>query len=125
MQVQQLPVYQFLEGSDKSFIIPVYQRDYSWTKVNCQKLWEDLTSLSLNNKTDYFLGTIVAIGSGFQEYTIIDGQQRLTTISILLIALQKFLEKKDFKNDGEIVLVQQLCRWFHSRKEYHRERRSK
>jgi len=108
MQVQQLPVYQFLEGSDKSFIIPVYQRDYSWTKVNCQKLWEDLTSLSLNNKTDYFLGTIVAIGSGFQEYTIIDGQQRLTTISILLIALQKFLEKKDFKNDGEIVLVQQL-----------------
>ena len=48
MQVQQLPIYQFLEGSGKSFVIPVYQRDYAWKKINCQKLWDDLVNLRNN-----------------------------------------------------------------------------
>ncbi len=72
MQVQQIPIYQFLEGSGKSFLIPVYQRDYSWTKVNCQKLWDDLMELDKNTRPDHFLGTLVTIGSGFEEYSIID-----------------------------------------------------
>ena len=108
MQVQQLPIYKFLEGSGNSFIIPVYQRDYAWTKVNCQKLWNDLIDLNNKDRKDHFLGTIVTIGSGFEEYTIIDGQQRLTTISILLIALQAFLKNKVDINEGENVLVQKI-----------------
>jgi uncharacterized protein with ParB-like and HNH nuclease domain len=108
MQVQQLPIYQFLEGSGKSFVIPVYQRDYAWTKINCQKLWNDLIDLNNNSRSDHFLGTLVTIGSGFQEYTVIDGQQRLTTVSLLLKALHKFLEKKEDKNEEEIVLIEQL-----------------
>ncbi|KAF5431167.1 hypothetical protein C5S35_18360 [Candidatus Methanophagaceae archaeon] len=86
MQVQLLPLYNFLEGTGKSFVIPVYQRDYTWTKVNCQKLWEDLVDLNNNNnRNNHFLGTLVTISKGFEEYTVIDGQQRLTTVSILLI----------------------------------------
>jgi uncharacterized protein with ParB-like and HNH nuclease domain len=108
MQVQQLPIYQFLEGSGKSFVIPVYQRDYSWTRINCQKLWDDLVDLNNNDRNDHFLGTLVTIGSGFQEYTIIDGQQRLTTVSILLIALHSFLKSKEQKNNEEIILIEQL-----------------
>ena len=108
MQVQQLPIYQFLEGTGKSFIIPVYQRDYAWTRINCQKLWDDLVGLSNNDRNDHFLGTLVTIGSGFEEYTVIDGQQRLTTVSILLIALHTFLKNKEQKNDEEIVLSEQL-----------------
>ena len=108
MQVQQLPIYQFLEGSGKSFVIPVYQRDYSWTRINCQKLWDDLVDLNNNDRNDHFLGTLVTIGSGFQEYTIIDGQQRLTTVSILLIALHTFLKNKEKKDNEEIVLIEQL-----------------
>ncbi|MFH1632313.1 MAG: DUF262 domain-containing protein [bacterium] len=108
MQVQQLPIYQFLEGAGKSFTIPVYQRDYAWTKINCQKLWEDLEGLNIDDRNDHFLGTLVTIGSGFQEYTIIDGQQRLTTVSILLIALHAFLKNKKQKNDEENILLEQL-----------------
>jgi len=108
MQVQQLPIYQFLEGSGKSFVIPVYQRDYAWTKINCQKLWADLIDLNNNGRNDHFLGTLVTIGSGFEEYTIIDGQQRLTTVSILLIALHSFLKNKENKNSVETVLIDQL-----------------
>jgi len=108
MQVQQLPIYQFLEGSGKSFVIPVYQRDYAWTKINCQKLWDGLIDLKNNDRKDHFLGTLVTIGSGFEEYTIIDGQQRLTTASILLIALQSFLKNKIDKSDSENILVQQI-----------------
>jgi uncharacterized protein with ParB-like and HNH nuclease domain len=108
MQVQQLPMYQFLEGAGKSFTIPVYQRDYAWTRINCQKLWDDLVELNSNDRNDHFLGTLVTIGSGFQEYTVIDGQQRLTTVSILLIALHTFLKKKEQKSDDENVLLEQL-----------------
>lgn len=109
MKVQQLPIYQFLEGSGKSFIIPVYQRDYAWTRINCQKLWDDLINLSDNNKrSDHFLGTLVTIGSGFQEYTVIDGQQRLTTISILLVALHTFLKNKENRTKDEEILSEQI-----------------
>ena len=108
MQVQQLPIYQFLEGSGKSFIIPVYQRDYAWTRINCQKLWDDLVDLKNNKRIDHFLGTLVTVGSGFQEYTVIDGQQRLTTTSILLIALHTFLKNKEDKTEEEKILSEQV-----------------
>ncbi|MBI2146546.1 DUF262 domain-containing protein [Candidatus Woesearchaeota archaeon] len=108
MQVQQLPIYQFLEGSGKSFIIPVYQRDYAWTRINCQKLWDDLVDLKNNKRIDHFLGTLVTIGSGFEEYTVIDGQQRLTTTSILLIALHTFLKNKENKTEEEKILSEQV-----------------
>ncbi|MCC7196993.1 DUF262 domain-containing protein [Candidatus Peregrinibacteria bacterium] len=108
MQVQQLPIYQFLEGQRKSFVIPVYQRDYAWTRINCQKLWDDLVDLNNNDRNDHFLGAVVTIGSGFDEYTVIDGQQRITTISVLLIALQTYLKNKEHKNDSEKILIEQL-----------------
>lgn len=108
MQVQQLPIYQFLEGSGKSFVIPVYQRDYAWKRINCQKLWDDLVDLKNNDRNDHFLGTLVTIGSGYEEYTVIDGQQRLTTVSILLIAMHTFLKNKEPKNDAENILKKQL-----------------
>ena len=108
MQVQQLPVYQFLEGSGKSFIIPVYQRDYAWTRINCEKLWYDLVDLKENRRPDHFLGTVVTIGNGFEEYTVIDGQQRLTTASILLIALHNYLKNKESKTEEEKTLQDQV-----------------
>ncbi len=107
MQVQQLPIYQFLEGSGKSFIIPVYQRDYAWTKINCQKLWSDLIELNNNSSDNHFLGTLVTIGVGSEEYTVIDGQQRLTTVSLLLKALHHFLEEKENKDKESINLMNQ------------------
>lgn len=108
MQVKEIPFYQFLEGSDKRFIIPVYQRDYSWTKKNCQKLWDDMLILGNCQRPDHFLGTIVGIVSNYAEYVIIDGQQRLTTISIFLLALHNFLKTKINKTEEENRLENQL-----------------
>ncbi len=108
MNAKEIPIYQFLEGSDKSFIIPVYQRDYAWTKFNCQKLWDDLVDLKDNNRKDHFFGTLVTIGRDFQVYTVIDGQQRLTTVSILLIALHNFLKYKEKKTEEESILSEQI-----------------
>ena len=115
MQVQHLPMYQFLEGSGKSFVIPVYQRDYAWKIENCQKLWDDLVELSKNKREDHFLGTLVTIASNFQEYSVIDGQQRLTTISILLVALLNFLKSKDEKTNDEINLENQITEFLINR----------
>jgi len=83
----------FLEGSDKHFIIPVYQRNYDWKKEQCKQLFDDLIDISKTNRT-HFLGSIVSIyhddGEDL-EYLIIDGQQRLTTLSLLLLAIYKII----------------------------------
>ncbi len=120
MQVQQLPIYQFLEGSLKIFVVPVYQRDYAWTRINCQKLWDDLVDLNNSDRNDHFLGTLVAISSGYDKYTIIDGQQRLITASILLISLRNFLKNKEQRNDVEDSLMEQLLDFLINK--YSRER---
>ena len=111
MDVDKLPVHRFLEGSRKSFIIPVYQRDYAWTKINCEKIWEDLIDLKENKRSDHFLGTVVTIGEGYEEYTVIDGQQRLTTISILLIALHNYLNNKELEVEEEKRLSKEILKF--------------
>ena len=80
----------FLDSSDTNFVIPVYQRNYDWKKEQCKQLYDDLVSMIKNNYKNHFFGTIVSIynDSGRnREYLVIDGQQRITTISILLLAI--------------------------------------
>ena len=78
-----------------------------------KKLWDDLTDLATNNRVDHFLGTLVTIGnSEFQAYTVIDGQQRLTTVSILLKALHSYLGQKEIKADGEETLQERILNDF-------------
>jgi len=108
MEVTNPFLHSFLEGSSKSFVIPVYQRDYAWTRNNCQKLWDDLVEMKIKNRPNHFLGTLVTISSGYDEYTVIDGQQRLTTSSLLLLALHNFLKDKGIKNEDENILSQQV-----------------
>jgi uncharacterized protein with ParB-like and HNH nuclease domain len=108
MDVGKMPISAFLQGQTKSFVIPVFQRDYAWKISNCDKLWNDLIELKLKMRQDHFLGTIVTIGLNYDEYSVIDGQQRLTTISLLLLALYTFLKNKNNKNNEEETLEQQL-----------------
>ena len=77
----------FLEGSRKRFIIPVYQRNYDWKKENCQQLFDDLVSLIKQGKKTHFFGSIVSCAHSRDEVVLIDGQQRITTISLILIAM--------------------------------------
>mgnify|MGYP001041664417 FL=1 len=82
----------FLEGT-KQFIVPLFQRTYSWKKGNIQKLWEDLEDIKNGDESTHFFGSFVTMpvpssASGVSKYTIIDGQQRLVTIFIFLAALR-------------------------------------
>jgi len=94
MKAKEKKFLHFLEGSDKHFVIPVYQRNYDWKREQCKQLFDDLIDISTTGRT-HFLGSIVSIyhdDGEDREYLIIDGQQRLTTLSLLLLAIYKILE---------------------------------
>ena len=89
--------------AEKQFIIPIYQRSYKWTKQNIDRLLEDLTEIDYSNpNNNHFLDSIVysklsvldvaSAGHSVDKYQVIDGQQRLTTISLLLVAIRNRLE---------------------------------
>lgn len=89
-------IYSILNGN-KQFLIPVYQRYYSWETEQCSRLWNDIVEMQKKGKVGHFVGSIVniaeqAMPTGVQKYMIIDGQQRLTTLSLLLIALRDYAE---------------------------------
>lgn len=87
-------LFQYMEGSSKRFIIPVYQRNYDWQIEQCKQLYDDLVKLSKSSSKSHFFGSIVSTQdntTGMQEYLIIDGQQRLTTVSLLLLAMYNLL----------------------------------
>lgn len=91
----------FLEEKGKSFVIPIYQRNYDWKKEHCKKLFEDIVALGEEEEDGerHFLGTIVSFcdnKNDEKKVTIIDGQQRITTLSLLLLALRDS-PKKDEK----------------------------
>ena len=84
----------FMEGADKRFVIPVYQRKYDWKYDNCRQLYEDLKKIVQDGRSSHFFGSIVSavVPNGSKiEYHIIDGQQRLTTISLLLLAIRNLI----------------------------------
>lgn len=94
MDAQKGNIYQIFNG-DKQFIIPVYQRYYSWDKEQCERLWNDIVNMQIQNKAGHFVGSIVniaekAMPTGVQKYMIIDGQQRMTTLTLMLIALRNY-----------------------------------
>jgi len=104
----------FLEGT-KQFMVPLFQRTYSWKNENIQKLWEDLKDIKNDKESTHFFGSFVTMpvpsfASGVSQYTIIDGQQRLVTIFIFLAALRNRIieinpeyEKKDEINELYLI----------------------
>lgn len=90
-------IYSILNGN-KQFLIPVYQRYYSWDIEQCKRLWNDIEDMQKHNKYGHFVGSIVniaeqAMPTGVQKYMIIDGQQRITTLTLMLIALRDYAIK--------------------------------
>jgi uncharacterized protein with ParB-like and HNH nuclease domain len=73
--------------------IPRFQRPFSWTRENIQDFWDDVIR---DNPTDYFIGSMVVFKEGSQRYGVVDGQQRLTTIIILLAVLRNALHEFGF-----------------------------
>lgn len=75
-------------GKSENFVIPEYQRSYSWSISHCDKLWQDIETFISSNASDpYFFGTIIVDCSKTNKLSLIDGQQRTTTYLLLLKAL--------------------------------------
>lgn len=80
----------FMQGSNKRFVIPVYQRNYDWKTENCKQLYDDLIKVIRNGRKSHFFGSIVSVYNPVganDEFLVIDGQQRLTTVSLLMLAM--------------------------------------
>lgn len=86
MDVKKTNIKRFITSSDIVFVIPVYQRNYDWKKANCIQLFSDIKNLIGNDKT-HFIGTVCYKMDGRYKSVIIDGQQRITTVMLLLKAL--------------------------------------
>ncbi|MBV6423397.1 MAG: hypothetical protein NAOJABEB_01190 [Steroidobacteraceae bacterium] len=99
MNAQDLPLTQLLDGA-KQFIVPIFQRDYSWGTRHCQQLWNDILRVGADSAArPHFLGSVVYIAAednqaAIPRWLLIDGQQRLTTVSLLLIALRDRLKAR-------------------------------
>ena len=94
MKGSEAKLVSYMQGSDKRFIIPVYQRNYDWRIENCKQLYDDLIAIVRKGRSSHFFGSIVSVHSDgeFNEYLIIDGQQRLTTISLLMLAMYNVMK---------------------------------
>lgn len=88
----------FEENQNNQFVIPIYQRLYSWGKEQCKQLWDDIIKIGGNDKMNgHFIGSILYVrvdDTHSSPLLIIDGQQRLTTITLLLIALRNHLSEE-------------------------------
>ena len=101
MKAAQNQFLSFLDGK-KQFIIPIYQRTYSWTREQCMQLWSDVVNVATNSAINgHFIGSIVYIHEGVVNFAsipqclVIDGQQRVTTLSLLLLALARAAQEAD------------------------------
>ena len=103
--------------SSAYYKIPRFQRPYSWDKENIQEFWEDVIQ---DSPPDYFIGSMVVYKDGKQRFGVVDGQQRLTTITILLSVLrdkfgdvglkdlaegvQGLIERRNIDNKAEFII---------------------
>lgn len=100
MKAQDLRFTQLLEGA-KQFIIPIFQRTYSWEVSHCEQLWDDIVRVGSHTELDsHFIGSVVYIpeqdiSAAISRWLVIDGQQRITAITLLLLAFMRRLEKEE------------------------------
>lgn len=107
MKATQSTINDFFALTGTIFSIPVYQRNYTWEEENCEKLLQDIVSISQNKKT-HFMGSITYILHliddekslrQLQEFVIIDGQQRITTLMLLLKAIETKIQNEGIKKE--------------------------
>ena len=109
MKANELPINNFLQAPNVQFVIPVYQRNYDWAINECKELLNDIIAVETHNRGTHFIGSIVFIHEGtystseVKELVIIDGQQRLTTINILYVALFRFAKENEMQQDADML----------------------
>lgn len=104
MKAEQTSFLKFLGTPDAQFLVPPFQRVYSWTLRECKDLWESIEEAGASGKP-HFTGTILysdlgVFDDGIHRYQIVDGQQRLTTLTLILIAYSQHKRKGDATATG-------------------------
>lgn len=119
LNVDQKAIYDLLSEKKADFLIPDYQRPYAWNEDQCQTLWDDIFTFSFPNNDyeafdeneEYFLGSIVTFKNANGKSEVIDGQQRLTTLMLILRAFyDKFANMQD-KNSKQTRELIEKCIW--------------
>lgn len=119
LNVDQKTIYDLLSDKKADFLIPDYQRPYAWNEDQCQTLWDDIFAFSFPNNDyeafdeneEYFLGSIVTYKNEKGKSEVIDGQQRLTTLMLILRAFyDKFANMQD-KNSKQTRELIEKCIW--------------
>lgn len=108
------PFVQIINGTNQ-FVIPVFQRDYSWGVEQCRQMWADIMRTSSDDHDGHFLGSFVYVrggvsGAAFSSWLVIDGQQRLTTLTLLLVALRDHIRETQWV--GEEPTPEQIEAFF-------------
>lgn len=106
-------IFEILNGY-RQFIIPVYQRTYSWEISHCEKLWKDIVNMQKGKRNSHFVGSIVNVAeqvmpTGVQKFMIIDGQQRMTTLTLLLIALRNYAIEHSEDTTINAPMITDMC----------------
>lgn len=111
------PFTKIINGTTQ-FVIPVFQRDYSWTETQCEQLWKDLLQIA-NDPTSrgHFMGSVVYISTGdtsagFTRWLLIDGQQRVTTLTLLLAALRDHIVDTKWKGTDDSPTATRIEAYF-------------
>ena len=124
------PFANIINGASQ-FIIPVFQRDYSWTEAECDQLWRDILQIA-SDTTDreHFLGSVVYISTGntaasFARWLLIDGQQRVTTLTLLLAALRDHIEQTGWSGTEDGPTARRIKAYFLKNVEEEGRRRPK
>jgi predicted transport protein len=111
------PFTQIVNGTSQ-FVIPVFQRDYSWTEAQCEQLWSDVVTVAKRDSSrGHFLGSVVyvptgASSAGFTQWLLIDGQQRVTTLSLLLAALRDHILETGWSGNDDDPTPKKIDAYF-------------
>ena len=112
MKANETKVEDFLSSNKTQFVIPVYQRNYDWSTSQCKQLLDDILEVGTSSKMNaHFIGSVVYVhddvytSSRIKELTVIDGQQRLTTLTLIYLALWlclwSFFQKINHSSTGQ------------------------
>ncbi|WP_314696107.1 DUF262 domain-containing protein [Prevotella histicola] len=101
-------ISEFFYDPKAFFIIPLYQRKYAWDRDNCRRLFEDILKIQKYNRPSHFFGSIVTVKDNELEndLLVIDGQQRITTISLIILALRNAVNKGQLECEDKEMMMQ-------------------
>jgi uncharacterized protein with ParB-like and HNH nuclease domain/predicted transport protein len=111
------PFTKIINGTTQ-FVIPVFQRDYSWTEAECEQLWKDILQIASDTtERGHFLGSVVYVSTGdssagFTRWLLIDGQQRVTTLTLLLTALRDHIREIEWTGTEDGPTVKRVEAYF-------------